>query len=457
MIKIGDRIFAPEEVSAELLKAMKKYAEAHFGGKEVKKAVITIPAYFDQRQRAATERAARMAGLEVVRLLTEPTAAAIAFGIKNRNSKRTIMVYDLGGGTFDVTIGRIVEDKGKDPVLKTLGVAGHSHLGGEDFDEIIVKDYIENFEDKHQTQFPDDKNIRRKLLNQCREAKENMTGTKADQFIDNVHPDEVVAIGAAILAAQLTDPSCENRESGPQRTVPSNQAGQSNQYSQSNQPSRSNQSGQTNNQNDISIDCEDLNWDQERPFMRLDIRETVPLSIGMELRGKAIKVAIERGTIYPYEVKIQTFTVINNQPSFEADIYEGERARTDAEGMTKIGTIVMGDLEKKPRGNPHTADISRFVEEAKAHKEEDEKFRNASRARRSFEHYLYDKIAEFERNTRIPQSKFNSATNLVDRYLAYCGDFPNNAAEIEREKNNFNRELSELFKDLGISISNFLP
>ncbi|PAV81279.1 hypothetical protein WR25_02112 isoform C [Diploscapter pachys] len=411
MIKIGDRTFAPEEVSAELLKAMKKYAEAHFKGKEVKKAVITIPAYFDQRQRAATEGAAKMAGLEVLQLLTEPTAAAIAFGIKIRNSKRTIMVYDLGGGTFDVTIGRIVEDKGKDPVLKTLGVAGHSHLGGEDFDEIIVKDYIENFEEKHQTQFPDDKNIRRKLLNQCREAKENMTGTMADQFIDESGQQRMAPSNQpGHTNNQPNQTSNQPSQTSNQPSQTSNQPGQtSNQPSQtSNQPSQtSNQPGQTNNQNDVSINCEDPNWNQEGQFMRLDIREVVPLSIGMELRGKAIKVAIERATIYPYEIKIQTYTTVNNQPSFEADIYEGERARTDAEGMTKIGKIVMEGLEKKPRGNLHT----------------------------------------------IPQNRFNSAKNLVDRYLAYCGDFPDDAAEIEREKNNFDYELSELFKSLGISYS----
>jgi molecular chaperone HscA len=131
-IEIGERKISPEEVSAEILKNLKNIAEKYLG-QEVKKAVITVPAYFDEAAKNATKLAARLAGLKVSRLVNEPTAAALAYGLDN-SSEGIYCVYDLGGGTFDVSILRMQQG-----VFKVLGVAGDNHLGGDDFDFLISK------------------------------------------------------------------------------------------------------------------------------------------------------------------------------------------------------------------------------------------------------------------------------------------------------------------------------
>ncbi|PAV63968.1 hypothetical protein WR25_02721 [Diploscapter pachys] len=251
MIKIDEfgrnRLLSPEEVSAELLKGMKSYAETYLGGESVTNAVITVPAYFDTRQRKATEEAARLAGLNVLRLLTEPAAAAIALAMRNRQANRTILVYDLGGSTFDVSIGRITDGE-----LKILGINGDTHLGGEDFDEMIVSDYIAKFEAEHRmtvsinnTSYTYEYSIDRdKFYKICGpsflgtmgvvDGALNTANLEPDkindillvggstripwikelirqkfpnsQILQCVNPDEAVAIGAAILASQM-DPN----------------------------------------------------------------------------------------------------------------------------------------------------------------------------------------------------------------------------------------------------------
>ena len=134
-IVVGDRKIRPEEVSAEILKYLKKIAEENLKT-TIHKAVITVPAYFDEAAKNATKLAANLADLEVVRLVNEPTAAALAYGLEN-SSEGIYCVYDLGGGTFDVSILKM--QKG---VFKVLGVAGNNHLGGDDFDEMIAREFL---------------------------------------------------------------------------------------------------------------------------------------------------------------------------------------------------------------------------------------------------------------------------------------------------------------------------
>ncbi|PAV76885.1 hypothetical protein WR25_26778 isoform B [Diploscapter pachys] len=473
MIKLEEngqsRLIAPEEVSAELLKKLKAYAKSFWGGDDIKDAVITHPAYFDTKQKLETEKAAKLAGFENVKLISEPTAAAIAFGMKTGHENKTILIYDLGGGTFDVSIGKIVSAQ-----LKILAVHGLPHLGGEDFDTAIVNDFTRSFEEANAISFPiEDSTQIRRLRNEARVAKENMSGMASPQTIEmsvtingksyqhiykidrnkfnelcknyfestmgvidetlakanldinqindilmvggstriprikelvrakfppkanimnNINPDEAVAIGAAILASQM-DPN----KPLPDEPLPSH--------------------------NDIP------NIGTQRTYaashMKLDIREAVPLSIGMELRGGIVKVVIPRGTTYPCEQRLETVTVVDNQQRFEADIYEGERART--RDNAKIGSIAMENLSPQPRGSPHTtifkidengilkvthieectertvefdykyngprrntADIAHFVKEAAENREADDLFRKVCNLRRNFDTYLHN-------------------------------------------------------------------
>src|SRR5512132_2264597 len=141
-IRIGDRAVTPPEVSAHVLRALKHRAEVHFG-EPVEQAVITVPAYFNDAQRQATKDAGRIAGLEVLRIVNEPTAAALAYGLQ-KLSQGIIAVYDLGGGTFDISILRV-----KDGVFEVLATNGNTHLGGDDFDRAIVMWLLDDIREKH--------------------------------------------------------------------------------------------------------------------------------------------------------------------------------------------------------------------------------------------------------------------------------------------------------------------
>ena len=135
-IKIGDKDYTPQEISAKVLIKLKEAAESHLGHK-VNKAVITVPAYFNDAQRQATKDAGQIAGLEVARIINEPTAAAMAYGIDKKKNDQKIVVFDLGGGTFDVSVLELNNEDGKQ-VFEVVSTSGDTHLGGDDFDNVFI-------------------------------------------------------------------------------------------------------------------------------------------------------------------------------------------------------------------------------------------------------------------------------------------------------------------------------
>ncbi|MBT1248201.1 MULTISPECIES: molecular chaperone DnaK [unclassified Thermosipho (in: thermotogales)] len=164
-VKIDDKEYTPQEISAFVLKKLKRDAEEYLGG-EIKKAVITCPAYFNDAQRQATKDAGRIAGFEVLRIINEPTAAALAYGLDKKGKEEKVLVYDLGGGTFDVSILEI-----GDGVIQVIATSGNNHLGGDDFDQKIIDWLAEEFKKQHGVDLREDKQALQRLRDAAEKAK----------------------------------------------------------------------------------------------------------------------------------------------------------------------------------------------------------------------------------------------------------------------------------------------
>src|SRR3989344_5846006 len=170
VIEVEGRTFTPQEVSAQILQKIKTDAENYLGGK-VTQAVITVPAYFDDSQRQATKQAGEIAGLEVLRIINEPTAAALAYGLDKKNA-HTIAIYDLGGGTFDISVLELGEG-----VYEVKSTAGDTHLGGDDFDQKIISYLIEEFNKEQGVDLKNDKQALQRLRDAAEKAKVELSST----------------------------------------------------------------------------------------------------------------------------------------------------------------------------------------------------------------------------------------------------------------------------------------
>ena len=175
-VKIDDKDYTPQEVSAIILQHLKSYAE-DYTGEKIEKAVITVPAYFNDAERQATRDAGIIAGLEVERIINEPTAAALAYGIDKENEDQTILVYDLGGGTFDVSILDI-----GDGTFEVVATAGDNRLGGDDFDEKIIEYMVDEFRKENGVDLSKDKMATQRLKDAAEKAKKDLSGVSQTQI-----------------------------------------------------------------------------------------------------------------------------------------------------------------------------------------------------------------------------------------------------------------------------------
>lgn len=433
---------APEEISAMVLTKMKETAE-EFLGKEIKDAVVTVPAYFNDAQRQATKDAGTIAGLNVLRIINEPTAAAIAYGLEKKNKDQKILVYDLGGGTFDVSILGI--DEG---VFEVLSTNGDTHLGGEDFDQRVMDYFLKQIKMKHRIDLTNDNRAKAKLRREVEKAKralstnmqvkveiesllngedlsETLTRAKfeelnLDLFKKTLKPlarvlkdadlakndiDEIVLVGGSTripkvqeLLKKFFGGKEPNTGINPDEAVAYGAAVQGGILS-----------------GEGGDDVKDL--------LLLDV---TPLSLGIAVQGGGFAKIIERNSVIPTK-KAQVFsTVQNNQHTVNIEVYQGERAQ--AKQNVLLGKFDMTGIPPAPRGVPQievlfeidangilnvnakdkgtgksetitiTADkgrldqdeIERLVKEAEDFAEEDKAFRQKADARNKLEGFAYN-------------------------------------------------------------------